>query len=314
MMTGQRGRPSRSISMAFPAAPRYARCYVLEGEDGAVHLVDCGPDSDENWRRLRADLASRGDSVDDIASVTVTHAHFDHGGMAARIRAASGARVRIHSADLDLLTQGRNYGGPDPTGLLRGWGVPVDRLGELLAVAGSTVPAGAGLVEDDAEPLADGEDLGIVGRRVSVLHTPGHTPGSLVLIDADEGVAYLGDHVLPDENPGVGLGGSVEGNAIEDYLASLDRLQAQGIPSGLAGHGNPILDLDTRIDEIRGHHLRRGREVATAERSGRTVWEVAQQVGWSRGWGALSGVRLFSALNQVAQHRARNASRAEGRS
>lgn len=42
-------------------------------------------------------------------------------------------------------------------------------------------------------PLADGDCFELGGRRLDVVHTPGHTPGSVVLIDYDNGMAFTGD-------------------------------------------------------------------------------------------------------------------------
>ncbi|MBB6407111.1 MBL fold metallo-hydrolase [Arthrobacter sp. AZCC_0090] len=296
--------PAEVIKMGFPGlSNRTSNAYLVEGSRYEYHLIDCGPDTDANWARLESTLARRGAGVANVASVTVTHGHFDHSGMAARISGASGGVIRVHEADLKLMTLGRSYGGKDPERLLRGWGVPSDRLAELISVSSSRIPQGSSV---DIMPLRDGEDLGIAGRTLIALATPGHTPGHMCVIDREHSIAFVGDHVLPEENPGVGLGGISERNPMVDYLRALSALDAENVRLGLPGHGPPIADLPERTEAIRTHHLRRGREVAAASNTTASVWEVAQRVRWSRGWSALGGIHLFSALHQVAQHLARN--------
>ncbi|WAH97753.1 MBL fold metallo-hydrolase [Arthrobacter sp. MMS18-M83] len=287
---------------------RTSNAYLVEGSRSEYHLIDCGPDTDANWARLESTLARRGASVANVGSVTVTHGHFDHSGMATRISRASGGTIRVHEADLTLMTLGRSYGGKDPERLLRDWGVPSDRLAELISVSSSHIPQGP---PANIKLLRDGEDLGISGRTLIVLATPGHTPGHVCVIDREHSIAFVGDHVLPEENPGVGLGGISDRNPMVDYLRALDALDAENVRLGLPGHGSPINDLPERTEAIRAHHLRRGREVAAASKTTASVWEIAQRVRWSRGWSALGGVHLFSALHQIAQHMARSSGNAD---
>src|SRR5690606_14605115 len=113
--------------------PHFTLSYlVLDAADG-VHIIDPGWDSDDNWRALETTLAEIGRRVDDIATVTVTHLHPDHLGMAERVRAASGAQVALHRLEQDGI---RELATPIPVAesLARfaDWGAPDDRHPELL--------------------------------------------------------------------------------------------------------------------------------------------------------------------------------------
>ena len=84
-----------SIPVPFIGNPmRYTLAYLLVG-DGESALVDPGWDSDEGWEVLMAGLAAAGLRPQDITGIVVTHFHPDHLGMAARLRAASGAWVAL---------------------------------------------------------------------------------------------------------------------------------------------------------------------------------------------------------------------------
>ena len=71
--------------------------YFILDSSGDVHLVDAGWNSDESWATLAAALTHIGKQLGDIRSLTVTHFHPDHLGMAERIRTASGAKVGLLS-------------------------------------------------------------------------------------------------------------------------------------------------------------------------------------------------------------------------
>src|SRR5690606_14753860 len=77
----------------------YTLAYVLLDARGDAHLIDTGWDSDENWRRLGDGLAAAGRGIEDVATVTVTHLHADHLGLAERVRAASGATLAMHRVE-----------------------------------------------------------------------------------------------------------------------------------------------------------------------------------------------------------------------
>jgi glyoxylase-like metal-dependent hydrolase (beta-lactamase superfamily II) len=186
-------------------------------------------------------------------------------------------------------------GVPEPD--LVAWGVPPERRPELATVV--SAPVAGDLPQPDGL-LADGDLLDIPGRRIRVLWTPGHTPGSVCLHDEGAGLVFTGDHVLPTVNSGLGLGGPTPTNPIADYLAALDRVAAiDGL--ALPGHEHPFAGLADRCAILAEHHLRRSREVAA--HPGGTVWEVAKDLTWTGGWESLHGFTLLSALSQTALHR-----------
>ncbi len=89
-------------------------------------------------------------------AILLTHGHFDHGGDLGRLLARWPVPVYCHPADRDL-----------PTWLTHG--VVFDR------------------------ELADGQTLGLAGMEFSVLHTPGHTPGSVCFLCREGELMFTGD-------------------------------------------------------------------------------------------------------------------------
>jgi len=287
------------IAMPDPRNP-YTFCYVIEGDDGSLHVLDPGFDSDENWDLLGDGLAGFGLRLDSVASVFITHLHPDHLGMAERLRMATGAPVAMLRREQEAAIH-LAEGPSDIDVKFDQWGVPHDRRDEI-RVMGRMSGRGGALIADLL--LDDGQEWAVPGRSLELVGTPGHTPGHACVVDRRSGVFFSGDHVLPKIYPGLGLGGPTASNPIADYFRSLDRIAEFDDLEVAPGHGYRFSGLNERCDEIREHHLKRSREAARviAERPNATVFEVASQLPWTAGWDRMRGFFLYSALSQTEQH------------
>lgn len=290
-----------SVGLAQPGTlPHYSFSYLLLDTNGAVHVVDSGWDSEENWHRFTEALSTLGHSVTDVASVTITHLHPDHLGMAARIREASGAPVALHTAEQDGIRE-LATSTPDSElhARLDAWGVPSIRWPELI----DAFHRRSGWPTFTADRLLDdGEMLQIPGHSVRVMHTPGHTSGHLALVDDFHEVVYLGDLLLPNQFPGIGLGGTPAGNPIDHYLNSLAGVAEFDGFEALPGHGYRFRGIAERCAETVAHHEKRTAEVSAALSPKYTIWDVAAELTWTAGWENLTGLALLSALSQTALH------------
>jgi glyoxylase-like metal-dependent hydrolase (beta-lactamase superfamily II) len=279
----------------------YSILYVLRDSTGGIHLVDPGWDEDGNWQRLLDALAAIGASISDVRSSTATHIHPDHSGMAARVRQASGAAVRVLESEVNSIdVQGIPLDVRERN--VADWGVPERRWGELREML-------VGLPERSLpsidETLRDGERLDIPGFDLVVMATPGHTPGSLCLREDSLQLLFTGDHLLPMMHPGIGLGGPSATNPLADYLASLATISEYPDYEVLPGHGYRFTGLAERASKSSKHHLRRTSEVRAVMEvdPDATVWEIAERLTWTSGWDNLRGFYLYSALAQTAMHR-----------
>ncbi|MBI5524556.1 MAG: MBL fold metallo-hydrolase [Desulfarculus sp.] len=131
--------------------PRDCLCYLVQGPEARV-LIDCG--AGPSAARILELVGQAGGQPP--THLLITHAHIDHAGGAAGVRRLSGCQIIIHQDDAPTLAQG------DPLRSAAQWyGLKLE-------------PAQADLVLGQEHSL----DLG-GGQALNILHTPGHTPGSL---------------------------------------------------------------------------------------------------------------------------------------
>lgn len=281
--------------------PRYAFGYLLVGGPGELHLIDAGLESDANWAALEAAVVEAGYTVSDISSVTLTHLHLDHTGLAVRLQREVGATVRMHEVEARAVHERAPLAGAEQlTAAMENWGVPEALRDELRG--GMAAPASRGLDLVVDEELSDGDELRLGPFRLRVIHTPGHTAGHICLVDDEHGIVYTGDHVLPGINPGIGLGGTgFAGDPLGDYLHSLARVGELGDIEVCPGHAFRFLGAAERCAELTRHHLARGEAVQAVRNShpGASLWEIASLLTWSQDWEEMSVATRFSALAQV---------------
>ncbi len=201
-----------------------ANAYLIPAEEGDFALVDAGLSAGA----LRRALARRGVAPAQIRLIVVTHAHFDHVGGLAWAQAASGAPVLTHPLEADLLARGAVI---IPRGA-NAYGRMIHRLGTLAARAGVLrfAPATPDHIVEGPFAL---HDYGLAGE---LLHTPGHSAGSLTLLCAT-GDAFVGDLAANHLPWGRGPILPPFFGARAELLASWARLLEAGAKRIHPGHG-----------------------------------------------------------------------------
>jgi hydroxyacylglutathione hydrolase len=149
------------ILETFPVGPLTCNCTILGDEvTREAMVVDPGDNIPEILSRLQKHGLT-------LRQIVVTHAHIDHVGGAALLRKSTGAPVVMNQQDLGLLSMME---------MQAGWlGVPTPQV---------------------APPDASAEDgltIGLTTLPAQVLHTPGHTPGSICLLFPDHHLLLAGD-------------------------------------------------------------------------------------------------------------------------
>jgi glyoxylase-like metal-dependent hydrolase (beta-lactamase superfamily II) len=147
------------------------------------------------------ELAARGWTLRLIVS---THGHWDHIGDNAAVAAHTGAQIAVHPHDRERLTH------PQPI-----W-APFEIVPSVPAVE-----------------LAEGGEVRFGSIRLRVLHTPGHTEGSVCLLDGDAGLLFSGDTL---------------------FAAGWGRVDLPGgDPSAMVASLSRLLDLEDHVRVYPGH-------------------------------------------------------------
>lgn len=172
----------------FAVGPLACNCTILADEQSREALViDGGDGVDEVLTRLQSRNLR-------ATHLLHTHAHIDHIGDVGTLRERAGGRALLHPADL-----------------------PLYRTLEIQA-RWIGLPQSPRIVDLDAD-LRDGDVITLGASRIEVLHTPGHTPGSVCFAIESGGKSTIlsGDTLFAGSIGRWDLGGT----SMEDIVASI---------------------------------------------------------------------------------------------
>jgi glyoxylase-like metal-dependent hydrolase (beta-lactamase superfamily II) len=190
----------------FPVGPLGCNCAVIaDPETKEAIVIDPGDEADLILEVLRRNELK-------AVALLHTHAHFDHVGVSARVKTETGAPILLHKDDLPLYErldeQGRHFG--------------------LAFEAPGTVD----------RFLADGDRVACGGGFLEVLHTPGHTRGSVCLrLSGEAPLLFSGDTLFRRSIGRTDL----PGGSTPQILFSIETklLVLPGDLPVLPGHGEP---------------------------------------------------------------------------
>jgi len=206
------------ILETFPVGPLQCNCTIMGDENAAEAVViDPGDEVSRIHRRLSA-LGLK------LRQILVTHAHIDHVGGALRLKALTGAPIFLNEDDLPLLQM----------------------MSAQAAWLGVQTPDTA----PPDESLHDGGRVGLEAYPAQILHTPGHTQGSVCLHFAPLKMVIAGDTLFAGSIGRTDLpGGNFQQiiNSIQTRLLTLPD-ETRVIPGhgpattiGTERHSNPFL-------------------------------------------------------------------------
>ena len=198
--------------LKVPFSGLWTGVMLIKGEENC--LIDSGAKDTDVDQHILPALAELGLDLHSIRWLLNTHSHGDHIGGHARIRNLANLKVAAHASSAPKVADPVPYAietrtkfpehSPAPQCYLKG--VPVDRV------------------------LEDGE---IIAGRLQVIHTPGHDNDCVCWYDIPTKTLITGDSLQGNGTPAQGVGFYKN---LEEYLASLQKLQQMPIENIICGH------------------------------------------------------------------------------
>jgi glyoxylase-like metal-dependent hydrolase (beta-lactamase superfamily II) len=210
----------------IPVTLGFDQCYLLQA--GVAVLVDAGTPG--KARVFAKALERAGIAPRDVKLIVVTHGHWDHSGSARDIRKLTGARLALHEREAPWL---ENAIAPMPPGATA-WGrILVGILSVYMPFV--RIPA----CSVDLKLGNEGLSLAVYGIPGKVLHTPGHSSGSMSVL-LDSGEAFVGDLAMNGFPLRLTPGFPIFAEDMATLRESWRLLLAQGARMIYPAHGKPF--------------------------------------------------------------------------
>jgi len=262
------------VEVPLPNSPlKFLNSYVIRSSDRNL-IVDTGLNRKECLDAMHSGLQALGIELKKT-DFFITHLHADHFGLVSKL-ATSTSRVFFNRPERELIEAS-------------GWwermvayaarnGFPENELQAAIRshpgreFASEWVP--------EISVLQDGDEIHAGSYFFKCVSTPGHSLGHTCLYEPNKKILVAGDHILIDITPNIQCW-SDDHNPLQNYLASLDKVNKMEINLVLPGHRRLITDHKTRIAELKEHHQRRLKEVISILGSDpQTAYQVASRMTW----------------------------------
>src|SRR5574341_121362 len=230
---------------AFYTGPQAPNVFLIsDGGEGA--LIDSGF-GDEKSVQTRVDFLKDHPGVK-VRYIVLTHHHFDHSSGADQLRAATGAEVTLHADEEKFLKDWQGSVPQDIEALSeqKELAEQVEKFRKQAAEAGPDVR------------VSDGDTFKVGALTLEVVHTPGHTLGSVCLYLREEKALFTGDTALGLGT--VAISPPPHGD-MALYLDSLARLETYDCALMLPGHGQTVHDVRSKLQELIDHRREREEQV-----------------------------------------------------
>jgi glyoxylase-like metal-dependent hydrolase (beta-lactamase superfamily II) len=295
-----------TLRIPTPFAVGRVNTYLVE--DDPLTLIDSGPNSGTSLDELQHQLAKIGRSIDDVELIVLTHQHIDHLGLIDIIANHSGAQVAAIDKVVEFVGHFSEDAGKDDefaaAVMLRN-GIPQEVVQALRTVSAAFRSWGASV--NVTRPLRDGELLELRDRTLQAFHRPGHSPSDTIFWDEGRRILIAGDHLIKHISSNAlisrplqaGDGEVVERpKALVTYLNSLRKTRELPAEIVLSGHGEPITDHVSLIDQRLEFHAQRAEKIyELIVEQPRTGYEIARAM-----FGNVAVTQAYLTLSEILGH------------
>ncbi len=206
---------------------RSVNCYLIKTKAGYI-LVDTGYSNQRN--NIENALDSAGVQPGNLTLILLTHGDFDHTGNGKYLREKYQSKIAMHKDDLGMVEHGDLFYSRTGSNII------IRKLAKMiLPLLRMNLKKSDHFTPDIY--LEEGDDLSEYGFSAKVVHTPGHSRGSIGFLTT-EGDLFIGDLLENNEKRGP-VKGSLIDNSM-DLDASIDKLINLSLNTVYPGHGNPF--------------------------------------------------------------------------
>jgi glyoxylase-like metal-dependent hydrolase (beta-lactamase superfamily II) len=158
---------SKNTPSVVPIKLGIVKSFIVKGEKTII--VDTGYPG--NGNKILHYLHKNSIKSEDVSLIILTHAHIDHYGSAEELRRKTGAPIAVHEADAEYVKKGLNF-----------VGIPTGPSGKIIKSLFIRIDKPISKSLDVDIVFNNDLDLNEFGIDGKVIHTPGHTEGSVSLV------------------------------------------------------------------------------------------------------------------------------------
>ncbi len=255
-----------AVAIPLPGFPDLITSNVYVLGKGPLTLIDTGPKFPGSLEFIEKEIKAVDLDIKDVERIILTHGHIDHFGLAANIIKLSRHPVEcfIHAGDKWRLSSDNfqeDTWSADGKDLMDMAGLPQEEMEKLRRRFSFFSELCDPL--NEVSTMLDGDDFIGDGYHLRVIHTPGHSPGSICLYEPRNKVLFSGDHIIKHITPNPLMEIKREHlqdpnyQSLREYMLSLDKVACLDVRFVFTGHGEYVGDLQTIISSYVKHHRQR---------------------------------------------------------
>lgn len=275
--------------------------YLIKGKDRNL-IIDTGMNRKECLGALEYSLRELKVNLQET-DLFITHMHADHSGLVSYFQ-SEGTKIFCSRADAAVINEmSKGHYWEKMRTYAKSNGFPENELTEAIDNHPGHRYCNKQTIHFDI--LEENNTILIGDYQFSCIETPGHTKGHLCLYEPNHKLLIAGDHVLQDITPNIMLW-SDEGNPLEEYLESLNKILDLKVELVLPGHRKVFREYKQRIVELIEHHRVRAAEaLAILNRGPQSIFQIAAQMTWDvkyLSWSQFPPQQKLFASSEILAH------------